>query len=200
MVVSSIDSLLTDQLKLGERIQSIIRNYKKDSAKRKSKPGYYKERLTKLELLGDTFFAGERQIQNTIRGMEIEHKYFKNNFFTITKNVLDDTKAEFAKHLNLLEKETSPGVPVEEEDIKRKLISPTKEDVKLDIKLESNPAIKRDIKSMFREQKVLMDRLDIIINKMTAETRLGLNPVALPYLSEMKSMHMQIYNNFRDSQ
>nr|XP_016938693.2 uncharacterized protein LOC108016531 [Drosophila suzukii]XP_036676186.1 uncharacterized protein LOC108016531 [Drosophila suzukii]XP_036676187.1 uncharacterized protein LOC108016531 [Drosophila suzukii] len=270
---SSINSLLADQLELGERIQSIIRNYKKDSRGRKSKPGYYKERLTKLELLWDQFFAGESQVQHAVRGMQIEHKYFINDVFTKTKNVLLETKTEFAKNLNPktggIKLKSTPSI---KKKIKVESISPIKQDIKFesmspikggielksnspiknvlleikteftknlnpktgDIKLKSTPPIKKKIKvesispikqdikfesmspikggielksnspkkitlnSMFKEQQVLMDRLDIIINEMSAEPQVGLNPVFLPYLIEMKNMHEQLYKDFKD--
>jgi len=204
---SSINSLLADQLELGERIQSIIRNYKKDSRGRKSKPGYYKERLTKLELLWDQFFAGESQVQHAVRGMQIEHKYFINDVFTKTKNVLLETKTEFAKNLNPKTGGIKlKSIPSIKKKIKVESILPIKQDIKFEsmspikggIELKSNSPKKITLNSMFKEQQVLMDRLDIIINEMSAEPQVGLNPVFLPYLIEMKNMHEQLYKDFKD--
>ncbi|XP_070074949.1 uncharacterized protein [Drosophila takahashii] len=169
MISSSIDQLLADQLELGERIQSIIRNYKKDSRKRKSKPGYFKDRLTKLELLWDTFFTAANQIQTAIQGMPVEHKYFENNVFMETENSIIEWKAEFNKNPNVLENDTTPGSPI-----------------KGDNKLESIP----------RDQKVLLDRMDILMNQIIADSKRGVKRVTLPYWSEMKNMHEQICKNY----
>ncbi|XP_037721880.1 uncharacterized protein LOC119554869, partial [Drosophila subpulchrella] len=63
-----IHQLLTGQLSTGEQIQNVIRNYKKDSVDRKTKPAYYRERLLRLESLWDEFNSGDNQKNNLLKG------------------------------------------------------------------------------------------------------------------------------------
>ncbi|KAH8366747.1 hypothetical protein KR084_012729 [Drosophila pseudotakahashii] len=163
MISSSIDQLLADQLELGERIQSTIRNYKKDSRKRKSKPGYFKDRLTKLQLLWDTFFTAADQIQSAIQGMSVEHEYFENNVFMKTQNSIIEWKAEFNKDPKVIENETTFGSPIKGDN-----------------------------------ERVLLDRLDILMNKIIDDAKRGINRATLPYWSQMKNMHVQICKDYKD--
>ncbi|XP_039499223.1 uncharacterized protein LOC120456450 [Drosophila santomea] len=169
----SIKILLAEQMKLGEQIQSTIRNYKKDSAKRKSKAGYIEGRLSQLKLLWDAFSEGENTIKTVDDKSKMEHTYFKSNFFVKIKTMVVKYTAEFNQNLSPLENNT--------ENVSA---SPTNDEVKF--------------KSMFREQRILMEKLDNIMNKLDVATRKGLNPIILPHLTDIQSMQTQIYQNYKD--
>ncbi|XP_043659687.1 uncharacterized protein LOC122624261 [Drosophila teissieri] len=169
----SIQILLAEQMKLGEQIQSTIRNYKKDSAKRKSKPGYFEGRLSKLKLLWDAFSEGENTIKTVDEKSKMEHTYFKRNFFVKIKTMVVQYTAEFNQNLPLLEMNT--------ENVSA---SPQNNEVKF--------------KYMFREQRILMDRLDNIMDKLDVATRKGLNPIIIPHITDIQSMQAHIYQKYKD--
>jgi len=95
MEPNSNHQLLTGHLSIGEQIQNVIRNYKKDSANRKIKPAYYREHLLTLESLWDKFNSGDNQISNFLKAVTLEHDYFNNEFFIIIKQLVKDYKTEF---------------------------------------------------------------------------------------------------------
>ncbi|XP_026838524.1 uncharacterized protein LOC113564592 [Drosophila erecta] len=170
---SSINSLLEEQMKLGEQIQTTIRNYKKSPTERKSKPAYFKGQLDKLKLLWEAFSKGENTIRTEDKKTKMKHTYFKSDFFVKIKAMVVEYTAEFNQKLSLLEKNT-----------KSVSASPQNDDVKF--------------KSMFREQIILMDRLDNIMNKLDVATRNGINPIILPHFSDIQCMQAEIYQNYKD--
>lgn len=89
MASSSIQSLLDEQHALGEHIQALIRNFKKDSDKRKTKPVYYTERLANLDGLWSNFAIRDSKIQTALKGEVIDHDYFRNNYFIEMKNLVN---------------------------------------------------------------------------------------------------------------
>jgi len=88
MAPNSIHQLLTGQFSIGEQIQNVIRNYKKDSVDRKTKPAYYRERLLTLESLWHTFNSGDNKINNFLKGVKLEHDYFSNEFLNKMKQLV----------------------------------------------------------------------------------------------------------------
>jgi len=78
MAPNRIHQLLTGQLSIGEQIQNVIWNYKKDSVGKKTKPAYYRERLLTLGFLWDKFNSGDNQINNFLKGVTLEHDYLSN--------------------------------------------------------------------------------------------------------------------------
>lgn len=174
---SSISALLAEQMNLGEKIQSIIRNYKKAPAQRKSKPGYFEGRLSKLQSLWDAFSKGENTIKTRNEKTQMEHTYFKNNFFVKIKTLVVEYTSEFNRKLHASENDTE-NVHASELDTKHVPASQQNSEDQFN--------------SMLREHRILMDRLDNIINKLECVTRNGINPIILPYLTDMQNMHAEM--------
>lgn len=77
--MSSFEQLMKAQLSTGKIIESIIRNYKKDSAVRKT-VGYYEERLKKLDTAWSEFEATDNKIR-CLEPIPLDHEYFSNNYY-----------------------------------------------------------------------------------------------------------------------
>ncbi|XP_041674435.1 uncharacterized protein LOC121530130 [Drosophila eugracilis] len=152
----------------GDQKTNVIRNYKKDSVDRKTKLAYYRERLLTLESLWDKFNSGDNEINNFLKGVTLEHNYFNNELFKKMKQLVKDYKTEFNNKLSLLEADVT-------------CIASTAEDI--------------EIESMFREQRVLLDSLERIMNKMTEETKQNFTLVITQYWNDI---HIQIFKKFKD--
>ncbi|KMZ08920.1 uncharacterized protein LOC27206713 [Drosophila simulans] len=174
---SSINALLAEQMRLGEEIQSLIRNYKKDSAQRKSKLGYFEGRLCKLQLLWNAFNDGEKTIKTRNEKTQMEHTYFKSNFFEKIMTLIVSYIGEFIQKLPTIEDDTENVHPLEK-DTKHVATSPQNSDAEFDSKL--------------KEQRKSMGRIEEIIKNLERVTRNGINPIILPYLTLMKKMHAEM--------
>ncbi|KAH8318241.1 hypothetical protein KR059_011932, partial [Drosophila kikkawai] len=170
MASSNITMLLDEQQALGERIQSLIRNFKKDSDSRKTKPAYYTERLANLEGLWTNFASRDAKIRTILKGESSSHHYFINNYIIEIKNLV----IEYQKIFN-----TKPAALKTETES----IASTEEDL--------------EIESMFREQRALIDSLESIMSKVTLDTCQHFEAIIFEYWNEIKNIHVQIHKKFQ---
>jgi len=132
----------------------MCKDLQENTINRKTKPAYYRARLLTLESLWDKFNSGDYQINNFLKGVTLEHDYVSNEFFNKIKQLVENYKTEFNNQLSLLEADVT-SIASSEEDI--------------------------EIESMFREQRVVLDSLERIMNKITEETKQNFTPVLTQY-------------------
>ncbi|XP_070852629.1 uncharacterized protein [Drosophila suzukii] len=132
----------------------MCKDLQENTINRKTKPAYYRARLLTLESLWDKFNSGDYQINNFLKGVTLEQDYVSNEFFNKIKQLVENYKTEFNNQLSLLEADVT-SIASSEEDI--------------------------EIMSMFREQRVVLDSLERIMNKITEETKQNFTPVLTQY-------------------
>lgn len=88
--MASIEELAEIQKNTGERIEQIIRNFKKDPATKKD-TNYLTERLKRLEeewLQFDTIDTQIRMLEN----LPLEHDYFQTDYYQSTTDAVQEYK------------------------------------------------------------------------------------------------------------
>lgn len=86
--MASFEELVNNQKEIGERIETIIRNFKKDSATRKSSLEYFQERLRRLDGEWAEFESNDNKIR-MMENIQLDHKYFADDYYNaIMKAVL----------------------------------------------------------------------------------------------------------------
>ena len=103
--LEEMDKRLAKQEKLGADIEAVVKNHKKAGQDRKSQQ-YYEKRLKQLTELGNEFNANNEWLQNK----DDKHKqsdYFKSNYYSLIKNLVDQYKEVFYKELSELSTSTT---------------------------------------------------------------------------------------------
>lgn len=94
-----MEQLLDLQNQTGETIQTIVRNFKKDTADRKGKAGYFEERLRRLQESWNQFQETDSKIRDVCEEpMKLE--YFSNDYYEKIKRVASE-------YIELFEKEAT---------------------------------------------------------------------------------------------
>jgi hypothetical protein len=170
MATSSINNLLAQQSQIGEEIQKVIRNYKKDPAERKTYPKYFSDRIASLESHQQLFELNDEKIRTILQGATVEHEYFSGKYFEIIKNATNEYITIFQKQLRVLEMDAESMTSTDESEIQ----------------------------PMIREQRVLLESLDRIMKMMSDETQAGFKPIIEQYWKDIKDIHVQMYKRFAD--
>ena len=76
--------LLDSLLKTGDSIQAIIRNFKKDSAERKTNAGYFEERIRRLKEAWSQFEDQDSKLRllDDAQRLRTEHEYFTDDCYS----------------------------------------------------------------------------------------------------------------------
>lgn len=89
---------------LGENIQQIIRNFKKDSAERKVKSSYFEERIRRLSDKWSEFNETDEKLRILVEDQS-EVDYFKTNYFEQIRSLAEEYSELFQSELTRLKKE-----------------------------------------------------------------------------------------------
>lgn len=95
--METITELLQHQEKVGEEIQHIIRNYKKDSPTRKTE-SYFKERFQSLSMLWDKFEIAHKRLLSLVEQPN-NINYFKDQCHETTRVTVQNYLEIFNTHL-----------------------------------------------------------------------------------------------------
>ena len=91
--MQSFLSLVEQQKETGGRIESIIRNYKKDPAPRKTKH-YYEERIRRLDEEWSVFEVVDNQIR-LLKDPPMAHEYFGNDYYSAISEIYNQYQEMF---------------------------------------------------------------------------------------------------------
>jgi len=95
--LDKMEKLLTHQEELGEAIEKIIKNYKKDGQDRKTK-AYYEKRLDQLQEFSKAFNKNDDWLQD-LNDQHKKSEYFSKNYNIIIKNLVEQYTEIFEKEL-----------------------------------------------------------------------------------------------------
>ncbi|XP_043865296.1 uncharacterized protein LOC122757404 [Drosophila mojavensis] len=97
-----MESLINNQTTLGEEIQALIRNYKKDPQERKSNATYFHNKAAQLNQLWSAFDQGNEKIRNLMAENPVENPYVREGYFSKIKDIVIKYQGEFSTKLNEL--------------------------------------------------------------------------------------------------
>lgn len=97
----TMEELAEKQLVLGNEIQRIISNYKKDSPSRKTELKYYEERLAKLNDTSARFKETDAEIRK-LENISADHEYFKRKYYDEVKALFEQYIKHFKDKINIL--------------------------------------------------------------------------------------------------
>lgn len=86
--MASFAELVDEQRQTGERIETIIRNYKKDSPSRKESVDYLQERLRRLTEQWSIFETNDNKIRS-LENLPMDHRYFTEDYYTSLLKVVE---------------------------------------------------------------------------------------------------------------
>lgn len=186
--MSSFEQLMKAQLSTGKIIESIIRNYKKDSAVRKT-VGYYEERLKKLDTAWSEFEATDNKIR-CLEPIPLDHEYFSNNYYNNISELVIQFKELFETALMGLSKE----VPRESAQPQPSNYNASKatNNIESDIK---QPAAPTAITSAIRRQTVMMDSLQRLLTMDPTTDNMKLKE---KLWEQIQNLHFSIWENNQD--
>lgn len=93
-----MEGLIHNQTSIGEEIQVLIRNYKKDTQERKSNPKYFQTKAAHLNQLWSAFEQGDKKIRTLMAGNPIENSYLNENYFSKIKDIVLKYQEEFSEN------------------------------------------------------------------------------------------------------
>lgn len=96
--MASFNELVGKQKQIGERIEAIVRNFKKDPASRKASGSYFQERLKRLEDEWSQFEIIDTQIR-TLENPPLDHNYFADDYYNAIMDVVHQYKEIFETSL-----------------------------------------------------------------------------------------------------
>lgn len=102
-----MERLAKNQAEIGQTIQQIISNYKKDSADRKNL-AYYQERLRRLEEQWIEFDANDTKIRDLHR-TTVDHEYFQKDYYQEIMKLYKEYRTHFEMQIQSLMPSKSQG-------------------------------------------------------------------------------------------
>lgn len=96
--MASFEELINQQKVTGERIETIIRNYKKDPLSRKDSVNYFKERLRRLDEEWSEFEVTDNKIR-LLEELPLSHKYFSENYYQAIMDIVNQYREVFEQSM-----------------------------------------------------------------------------------------------------
>lgn len=100
-----MENLAKTQAEIGQTIQKIISNYKKDSADRKNL-AYYQERLRRLDEQWNLFDTNDTNIRD-LHKTALDHDYFQKDYYQEIMKLYKEYRSHFEEEIQLLVPSTS---------------------------------------------------------------------------------------------
>jgi hypothetical protein len=104
--MSTFTALISAQEKIGNEVQRIIRNFKKDPAERKTTTKYFDERIRQLKETWEEFDHNDYEIRSQ-GDMDLGHDYFSKDYYSNIKKIVDQHIELFKQEMEILQQSQS---------------------------------------------------------------------------------------------